>query len=96
MTVWTILEACGAMAVIDVLAAMRTIAESRGEGWKAGFLDANGGLAGFAFTALSVGSVVKYGWSVGVFAMMAALYATDLVACRVGVALGGCPEGNRR
>lgn len=96
MTVWTILAACGAMFIIDVLAAMKTAAIGKQRAWLAGQLDGGIGFFSNIYAVFGAVSIGKYGWGLMTWIMLAALYVTDVFSTEVGTRLGGEIRGNRR
>jgi hypothetical protein len=95
MSALSIMAACAAMFIIDLLSSLRTVAETRGKSLLAGFLDGNVGLAGVVYSVFGAGSIIRYGWHPIVIVLLVCLYATDMAGTGLGTRLGANIKGNR-
>ena len=84
----TIILACLAMAVRDMLQTFLVIAEARGRSVLAGALDAGGDLATILVTLAGAGEVITHGWNMYTMTVLAAMMITSFFGTLVWTKVG--------
>ena len=87
VTAWTILWAVLAMSLKDFLGTALMIAEARGRGWVAGFMDGLSDLANVVVNVVGAGAVILYGWNEKTILILAAMMVTSTLGTYVWVKL---------
>jgi hypothetical protein len=84
----SIVLACAAMALRDMLGTFLVVAEAKGRAWLAGALDALGDLATILVTIAGAGVVIQHGWTWHAILVLGCMMLVSLVGTAAWTTLG--------